>query len=147
MLSKISANTFRLRVYYEDTDAGGIVYHANYLRFTDRARTEFLRTCGIHQQAYRKKTGVLFVVAKCSITYIASARLDDLLDVVTTVSDVTPLRLVLSQEIFRRSQKVFTSTVTLACIDGAEKAAPLPKDIKAILAPFVNNNSPLNKAT
>ncbi|MDR1910516.1 MAG: tol-pal system-associated acyl-CoA thioesterase [Holosporales bacterium] len=124
---------FPCRVYYEDTDAGGIVYHANYLRFTERARTEFLREHGIHQHTLAQEHGVLFVVAKCSMTYIAPAHLDDWLEVLTSVHSKSPLRLILTQDIVRTRQKIFTSLVTLACINTSGRACPLPACINKII--------------
>ncbi len=69
--------TWPIRIYWEDTDAGGIVFYANYLKFFERARTEWLRSCGIHQQALRLDTGGMFVVGEAHVKYLKSARLDD----------------------------------------------------------------------
>jgi acyl-CoA thioester hydrolase len=91
----------RLRVYWEDTDAGGIVFYANYLKFFERARTEWLRSAGISQEALRCDEGLMFVVADTRLRYLAPARLDDLLDV--TVHPVTTGRagMQLAQQAFR----------------------------------------------
>ena len=74
-------NNFSYRVYYEDTDAGGVVYYANYLKFFERARTDFLRTLGISQSDLATKEGLVFVVRKCVIDYISPAKLDNILEV------------------------------------------------------------------
>jgi acyl-CoA thioester hydrolase len=123
---------FLCRVYYEDTDAGGIVYHANYLKFTERARTEFLRFHNIHQHVLAKEQGVKFVVAGCSMTYIAPAYLDDCLEVVTTIDSRTLLRMMLIQEILRDSKKIFTSQVTLACVDDSGRACRFPSCVEVL---------------
>ena len=78
--------TLPVRVYYEDTDAGGVVYYANYLKFCERARTEWLRTLGVSQQALIDEQGLAFVVRSVQADYLASARLDDALEVVTRVA-------------------------------------------------------------
>jgi acyl-CoA thioester hydrolase len=123
---------FFCRVYYEDTDAGGIVYYANYLRFAERARTELLRTHGIHQRALAQERGVFFVVAKCNMTYISPAYLDDWLEIVTTVESKTSIRLVLTQDIFRDDQRLFTSLITLACVNASCRASRFPACIEEI---------------
>ncbi|MDR1267072.1 MAG: tol-pal system-associated acyl-CoA thioesterase [Holosporales bacterium] len=118
---------FSFRVYYEDTDAGGIVYYANYLRFTERARTEFLRAQGIHQRALAREEGLFFVVAQCQMHYIAPAYLEDWLEVTTTVNIKSSMRLVLQQDIFRNEDKIFTSLLTLACVNAHHKACQFPE--------------------
>ncbi len=99
---------FPIRVYYEDTDAGGIVYYANYLKFAERARTEFLRMLSIHQQRdlEQKQTG--FIVRSCHIEYLKSAFLDDVLTVTCQVTEVGAASAVVAQEI-RRGEEVLTT--------------------------------------
>lgn len=80
--------SFRLRVYYEDTDAGQVVYHASYLKFAERARTEWLRSFGTNHQTLREKDRLVFVVKKLSIDYVAPARLDDRLKVITSLTSI-----------------------------------------------------------
>ncbi|MDR2416805.1 MAG: tol-pal system-associated acyl-CoA thioesterase [Holosporales bacterium] len=123
---------FSCRVYYEDTDAEGIVYYANYLRFIERARTEFLRANGIHHRMLAQEHGAFFVVAKCSMTYISPAYLDDQLEIVTIVDSKTSTRLTFKQDIFRDDQKLFTSLVTLACINASCRASCFPACIGKI---------------
>ena len=94
---------FRLRVYYEDTDAGGIVYYANYLKFAERARTEMLRCLGIEQTSLRAETGALFVVKRCDIDYKKPAILDDLLCVETRIRALSGAKLSLTQEFYREN--------------------------------------------
>ncbi|MBM85529.1 MAG: acyl-CoA thioester hydrolase [Rhodospirillaceae bacterium] len=96
-----SLHGFRVRVYYEDTDAGGIVYHANYLKFAERARTEFLRLCGIGQDAMRTENGIGFAVRRCVVDFQAPARLDDVLEVRTRLHGVKGARVNAEQWLYK----------------------------------------------
>ncbi|GAA5105429.1 tol-pal system-associated acyl-CoA thioesterase [Orbus sasakiae] len=107
-----------IRVYYEDTDAGGVVYHARYLAFYERARTEMLRQCNVSQQALLDELGVAFVVKKMSIEYIFPARLDDLLVVHSVIENVRRASLVFKQKIIDQSGRIYSETeVLIACVD------------------------------
>ena len=97
-----SAFVWPIRVYWEDTDAGGSVFYANYLKFFERARTEWLRALGIEQHALRQETGGMFVVSATQMQYLRSARLDDLLHVHTEVRQAGRASLVLAQSAWRR---------------------------------------------
>lgn len=97
------AHIYPLRVYYEDTDAGGIVYHANYLRFCERARTEMLRLIGFSHAAMVAATGIAFAVRRCDIDFRQSARLDDALEVVTRIVDIGAATLDIEQDVRRRA--------------------------------------------
>ena len=96
---------FPIRVYWEDTDAGGIVFYANYLKFFERARTEWLRALGIGQHALREQVGGLFVVAECSVKYLRAARLDDELVVTARLEEAGRASLVLSQQAFIKTSQ------------------------------------------
>ena len=98
---------FPIRVYYEDTDAGGIVYYANYLKFSERVRSEFLRFLGIDQQSQLRNNHSGFVVRSCNIKYKSSAVLDDVLTVTCQIKEVSPISALLYQEI-RRGEEVLT---------------------------------------
>ena len=89
---------FALRVYWEDTDAGGIVFYANYLKFFERARTEWLRSLGIQQQVLKEESGGMFVVSETQIKYFSPARLDDLLEVTARTAEAGRASLVLAQQ-------------------------------------------------
>ena len=91
--------TFPVRIYWEDTDAGGIVFYANYLKFMERARTEWLRSLGISQQALKQQTGGMFVVTDTKLKYLLPARLDDVLQVSTQIVEKGRASLTISQEI------------------------------------------------
>lgn len=107
-----------IRVYYEDTDAGGVVYHARYLAFYERARTEMLRQCNVSQQSLLDELGVAFVVKKMSIEYIFPARLDDLLVVHSVIENVRRASLVFKQKIIDQSGRIYSEAeVLIACVD------------------------------
>ena len=95
-----SSHSFPIRVYYEDTDAGGVVYYANYLKFAERARTEWLRAVGLHQSELARDDGVLFMVRRCTMDFLASARLDDALRVQSHLKEMGKVRMTMQQSIF-----------------------------------------------
>ncbi len=113
----MTTHAFSLRVYFEDTDAAGIVYYANYLKFADRARTEYWRSLGIDHVNILKEKQLSFVVVRCVADYKLSARLDDLLTVYTTVEDLKGARITLKQEIYRKEVVVVKIIVDLAFIN------------------------------
>lgn len=124
------------RVYYEDTDAAGIVYHANYLKFAERARTEWLRELGFSQSKLMQEEGLGFVLRHCAIDFLASAKLDDLLTVETHLQELGKVRMTMNQIIKRADTRLAELTVTLACINGQGKPAGLPAAlVKAIKVP------------
>jgi acyl-CoA thioester hydrolase len=90
--------TFPIRIYWEDTDAGGIVFYANYLKFFERARTEWLRSLGVEQQSLKDESGGMFVVSETQLKYFSPARLDDLLDVTAQTAESGRASLVLTQQ-------------------------------------------------
>lgn len=106
-----------VRVYYEDTDAAGVVYYANYLRFCERARTEWLRTLGVDQRQFMAQTGLVFVVSRVEADYLRPAELDDALEVRSTIKAQGHVRLIFTQDVYRGAQKLFAARVTIACID------------------------------
>ena len=107
-----------IRVYYEDTDLAGIVYYANYLRFIERARSEWLREAGVDQAAL-KAAGTVFAVRRLEAEYVAPARFDDLLTVETAVVGATPARLVLQQQVLRGPTLLFDAGVTVVAVGAA----------------------------
>ena len=98
-----AAFTHSVRVYWEDTDAGGVVFYANYLKFFERARTEWLRTLGIGQQALREASGAIFVVSDTALRYLAPARLDDLLTVTVQPVETGRVSMTLQQQAWRHN--------------------------------------------
>lgn len=123
------SHQFSLRVYYEDTDFGGIVYYANYLKFIERARSEWVRELGIDQIAM-KEGGIVFAVRSVEAEYLSPAKYDDMLQVVTTPERITGARMVLWQEVRRGGELLFTARVTIVCINDAGGAARLPAGLR-----------------
>lgn len=106
-----------VRVYWEDTDAGGVVYYANYLKFMERARSEWLRARGFEQDVLRDETGVVFVVRRVEIDYRSPARFNDALDVTVHLREAGRASLVVRQELLRGDVCLAEAVVTLACVD------------------------------
>lgn len=117
-----------VRIYYEDTDGGGVVYHANYLKFFERARTEWLRSLGYDQTELRERNDVLFVVRSIQIKYFLPARFNQLLDVVTRISQLGRCRMVFEQKLQLGDEILTSATVEVACVSGTSfKPAPIPE--------------------
>ena len=106
-----------LRVYWEDTDAGGIVFYANYLKFFERARTEWLRTLGISQQRLKRETGSMFVVAQSNVNYLRPARLDDELIVTARLAQSGLASMTIEQQIFLKNMLLCTGTVRIGWVN------------------------------
>ena len=121
---------FPVRVYYEDTDMGGIVYYANYLRYIERARSDWVRSLGIDQNAMREQDGVVFVVRRVEAEYLLPAKFDDALLVRTVVKAVTGVRLIMTQEVLRDEKLIFQAEVTVVCIGDGGAPARLPANIR-----------------
>ena len=107
---------FSLRVYYEDTDLAGIVYYANYLRFIERGRSEWLRAGGIDQLALMQRDGIAFVARRVNADYLSPARYDDLLDVVSELRGIHGARIALAQRVERGGATLFAAEVDLVCV-------------------------------
>jgi acyl-CoA thioester hydrolase len=127
-----------LRVYWEDTDAGGVVFYANYLKFFERARTEWLRALGIEQQQLRRDTGLLFVVVAADIRYHAPARLDDVLRIDVRLAQAGRASLLLAQRAQSAGMLLATAQVRIGCVRADTwRAQRLPPALRAAL----NNNN------
>lgn len=126
----ISTQKYPVRIYYEDTDSGGVVYYANYLKFFERARTEYLRALGINQSKFLEQS-LGFVVRKVEMDNIASAKLDDLLEVSSTITTLKRASLVFHQQITNQAQQVIcTAKVRIACVDfKIKKPIAIPESI------------------
>ena len=120
-----------IRVYYEDTDMAGIVYYANYLRYIERARSDWVREMGIDQLAM-KAEGVVFAVRRVEADYIQPAVFDDMLDVETWATSITPARMVMQQEVKRGDTVLFRAVVTIVCIATSGKPCRLPAKLRSI---------------
>jgi acyl-CoA thioester hydrolase len=123
-----------VRVYYEDTDFSGIVYHANYLRFMERGRTNYLRLLGaghgaLFAQAQGEAPGLAFVVRTMQIEFLKPARMDDVLDVVTAPAEVKGASIMLRQQVMRGDEMLVEARVRVACVSGG-RARPIPKPLR-----------------
>ena len=120
-----------IRIYYEDTDAGGVVYHANHLKFGERGRTELLRFMGFENKSLFDKYGVIFVVRHLEANYLMPAHLDDLLRLETAVLEVKNASVIMEHSLFRENAKLFAMDVTLVCVDGENyRPISIPDEIK-----------------
>jgi len=124
--ASVAHHVFPVTVYWEDTDAGGIVYYANYLRFAERARTELLRAAGIDQRELAAETGQLFAVRRVEAEYLAPARLDDSLEVVTRVVTTRGATVDMEQVVRRGDDVLVRMMVQIACVNGRGRATRLP---------------------
>ncbi|KUJ80426.1 thioesterase [Ruegeria marisrubri] len=125
-------HVFHVRVYYEDTDMGGIVYHANYLRYIERARSEWVRELGNDQNAMRDE-GIVWVVRKIEAEYLSTAKFEDELTVETCIESLSGARLTMSQVVKRGEADIFRATVTAVCMNAAGKPVRLPAEIRALM--------------
>jgi acyl-CoA thioester hydrolase len=125
---------FRTRVYYEDTDLAGIVYYANYLKFIERARTEWVASLGVDQMALRAATGIVFAVRRVEADYLRPAKFGDDLVVETVLQGLGGARIVLEQVVLRGGERLFAAVVTLVCLGEDGHAARLPAEVRARLA-------------
>jgi acyl-CoA thioester hydrolase len=131
-----------IRVYYEDTDAGGVVYHANYLKFGERGRTEYLRFLGFENKSLHDQYGVLFVVRHIAADYIKTAHLDDLLRIETSIIQLKNASFTMKQAVFRDQEMVFSMDVALVCVDGENyRPAPLPTPVREKFETYLKDNS------
>jgi acyl-CoA thioester hydrolase len=139
------AHVWPIRVYFEDTDAGGVVYHGNYLKFAERARTELMRAAGFDHSELAKDYGVLIVVRHCAMEFIAPARLDDALEVRSQVTTMGGASLTMRQEVFRPmtatngdqaglGQLLVVVELRLACVSTDLRPARLPAALKKALS-------------
>lgn len=125
-----------VRVYWEDTDAGGVVYYANYLKFMERARSEWLRALGFEQDVLRHEAGVVFVVRRVEIDYLSPARFNEQLKVSVRLHEMGRASLSVRQELMRGSTRLAEAVVTLACVDVVRfKPVKIPESLLQTLAP------------
>lgn len=137
-----AAHVFPVTVYWEDTDAGGVVYYANYLCYAERGRTEFLRSLGVNQRALADSEGFNFVVRRVAVDYLAPARLEDVLDIVTVVRAVAGASVEMEQVVRRGDDVLVRMDVTLACVNARGRATRLPADIARAFARVASDSVP-----
>lgn len=134
----MQTHIFPVRIYWEDTDAGGIVYYANYLRFAERARSELLRVLGVvSQRALADDTGVVFAVRRVEADYLAPARLDDMLNVATRVIAVRGAAVDMEQVVRRDADDLVRMKVQIACVNDHGRATRLPDWLARAFADYV----------
>lgn len=124
-----------LRVYYEDTDAAGMVYYANYLRFAERGRTEMLRAHGLDHKRLLAEDGIVFAVRACQLEFLSPARLDDRLDVVTRITTLRGASIDLEQLVRRGETALVRLGVKIACVGRDGRPARVPRVVARALAP------------
>jgi acyl-CoA thioester hydrolase len=127
-------HTMPLRVYYEDTDASGIVYYANYLKFAERARTEMMRALGFAHSGIAAETGIVFTVRRVGADYLLPARLDDLLSVETRIVETGGARLRLDQRVCRDGVLLASLDITVACVGPEGRPRRIPPALRAAIA-------------
>lgn len=126
-----------LRVYYEDTDAAGMVYHANFIKYMERARTDFLRLMGIWLRDWTtREDAIQFVVKSVNIEYMASAFLDDAIRVVSIPKEMKSASMTIDQEVLRGDTLLARAIIRVACLDNKSRPRRLPDEVKKKLAPL-----------
>lgn len=128
-----TAHSLPLRVYYEDTDAAGVVYYANYLKFAERARTEMLHAAGLDQMHLKARDDVVFAVRACHADYLRPARLGDVVAVETVVEKVGGASISLRQSVVRDGVNLVVMQITLVCMHSDGRATRIPADVRAVL--------------
>ncbi|WP_322097052.1 tol-pal system-associated acyl-CoA thioesterase [Pelagibius sp.] len=128
---------YPLRIFYEDTDAGGVVYHARYLNFAERARTEVLRLLGIEQTELRDRSGVVFALRRCSLDFRRPARLDDLVEVRSRFTALKGASLVADQSIWRADEVLVRLEVEVASVRNDGRPTRIPETVRAALQPYL----------
>ena len=125
---------FKVRIYYEDTDAGQVVFYANYFKYTERARTELIyERLKLKHHELKEKFDVIFVVKSLSSKYIAPAKFEDQLVVISKIMEKSPVRLVLEQNIERTNKLIFMSTIELAVVSSKGKITKLPEKLLSLI--------------
>lgn len=126
--------TLPVRVYYEDTDSGGVVYYANYLKFMERARTEYLRACGFEQDTILREYGILFAVRSMQVEYLRPARFNDLLDVSAELAECRGARIDFVQQVRRAGELLCEGIARVVSIDGESfRPRPVPRTILQVM--------------
>lgn len=134
MTAPAQPHCFTTRVYYEDTDFGGIVYYANYLRYIERARTEWVRELGVDQVRMKSETGCIFAVRRIEADYLGVARFDDVLDIETRLSALSPARMTVTQDVLRGGTLLFAARVIIVTIGPAGAPVRLPATLRQRLS-------------
>lgn len=134
-----------IRVYYEDTDVGGVVFYANYLRFLERGRSDFLRALGVDQRALMvggDDQALTFVARRCEIDYLQPARYDDVIEVVTWIAEARGASAVMAQQVRRDGVLLAAARVTIAATEKSGRPRPLPRPLRHIFNTLVCSDDP-----
>mgnify|MGYP001332073053 FL=1 len=129
---------YKLKVFYEDTDAGGVVYYANYLKFLERARSEAIYSLGYSNTDLKKKFNILIIVKSCSIEYKKFAVLEDNLDIKTSLKSISKTSFVMTQMINRKNELIASAEICLVCVNSKGKPTKLPVEIDNLLKEYIN---------
>lgn len=129
------------RVYYEDTDAGGVMYHASFIRFCERGRTELLRAAGLSCATLSEEQGIIFVIRHLEADYHKPARLEDLLTVKSSIKAMKNSSFIMEQSIFCQDSMLFSATVTVVCVDSHDvRPVRLPENVRAKFMDYVERD-------
>jgi acyl-CoA thioester hydrolase len=139
--TELPHHVYPLRVYFEDTDAGGIVYYANYLKFAERARTEMMREAGAEHSGLMREERVMITVRRCEADFLAPARLDDVLEVHTGIDELRGASLWVEQVVRRGADEIARMRIRLACVGADGRPAKLPERLRAALDPISRKGS------
>ena len=129
--------TFKLKVYYEDTDAGGVVYYANYLKFMERARSDALESLGFTNKSLIEENGIYIIVKSCKINYIKSASLEDDLEIKSNIKEITKTSFFMSQKVFKGNNQITEAEIHLVTIDKKGKPIKIPERLKEELEKLI----------
>ena len=122
--------SFKVKIYYEDTDAGGVVYYANYLKFLERARSEAIYSLGYTNSSILERFGVLLIVKSCNIEYKKSAKFEDTLEIISEIISFTKTSFIMKQIIFRHTEMISDADIHLVAVDRKGKPSKMPEDLK-----------------
>ena len=123
------SSSINIRIYYEDTDAGGVVYHSKYLNFAERARAEFLRNLSLEQTFIKEKYNVQFLVKSLKVSYILTCKLDDKIKLVTDLESINRAKLCFRHTFYKDKKEISKILVTLCCVSNTGKVARMPKSL------------------
>tara|TARA_B100000941_G_scaffold61103_1_gene40286 strand:- start:1175 stop:1582 length:408 start_codon:yes stop_codon:yes gene_type:complete len=129
---------YNLKIYYEDTDAGGVVYYANYLKFFERARSEAIYELGFSNVGLKKEFGILIIVKSCKIKYVKPAVLEDKLTVLTKINEITKTSFIINQNIKKSEELVASADIHLVIVNSDGKPTKIPEKLKNKLVEYIN---------
>tara|TARA_Y100000816_G_scaffold135146_1_gene95498 strand:+ start:242 stop:655 length:414 start_codon:yes stop_codon:yes gene_type:complete len=132
--------THDVKVYYEDTDAGGVVYYANYLKYLERARTEALSNIGLSNTKIKNDFGTLIIVKSCNIEYKKSAHLEDNLQIKSFINSISKTSLIMNQSIFKDKDPIIEAQIHLVFINEKSKPVKIPEKILNEFKPYISSS-------